>query len=109
MNFSIIERVETPKTDIYHEEHPLHHWALIIDIEPMLEEYKTIGDNVIDTSNKFLVGVGMRGLETEIRPMVPVRNLSPDDALLLAAWLVVLATPFTKTKFEDIRSAVESN
>jgi hypothetical protein len=58
----------------------------------------------IDTFNKFLVG--LRG-ETIVIVSPPLAPLSVDDALLLAAYLVVMADPDGE-KFEAVKAAVEN-
>lgn len=58
----------------------------------------------MDIRNKFLVGV--RGSDVVIGARVCM--LSPDDALLLAAYLVAMAEPMTQTKFSDVLQAVQN-
>lgn len=53
--------------------------------------------------NKFLVASQGDNL-VFMRPLP--QKLSYDDALLLAAWLKVMAEPFTSEKFDDIEKAV---
>ena len=58
----------------------------------------------MDVMNKFLVGTSVPG---RIVIQCPPHTLTPDDALLLAAWLVALAEPQAAVKFHDVRKAVE--
>lgn len=61
---------------------------------------------MIDTSNKYMVGV--KGSDVVI--LNPPRVLTPADALLLAAWLVALAAPQADTEhgFSDVLEAVQN-
>lgn len=54
----------------------------------------------MDTFNKFFVGV-TGGKVTIVNP--PRGDISPDDALMLAAWLVVMAG-----KEDQIGAAIEA-
>ena len=38
----------------------------------------------------------------------PVHHMSPDEALIHAAWLVALAAPFASTKFSEVLEAVQN-
>lgn len=62
---------------------------------------------MIDTTNKWLVGASA-GMRRIIRVQNPPFELSPDDALLLAAWLVALAKDNATHAFEDVLEAVQS-
>lgn len=58
----------------------------------------------IDTANKFLVGGSANGVTI----MMPPRgNISNEDALLLAAWLVAIAE-VKDGRFQEILDAVIS-
>lgn len=57
--------------------------------------------------NKFLVGV--LGERVVIMGKVSGRALTYDDALLLAAYLVVLAEPFASEKFADVLKDVKNS
>lgn len=59
----------------------------------------------IDTLNKFLVSQHDRWIMVSGLPFPPA--LTPDDALLLAAYLVALAEPHASNKFDAVRQAVE--
>lgn len=60
----------------------------------------------LDTTNKF--GVASIRLRTLIM-FPPLRGeLTYEDALLLAAYLVAMSEPFVGYKFEDILNAVRS-
>lgn len=61
--------------------------------------------NEIDTTNIFLVSSNQRGIVI----MNPRFNLTYEDALLLAAYLVTMAEPFAGHKFEDVLNAVQSS
>lgn len=59
---------------------------------------------MMDTANKFLVGV--RG--DKIAMLDPPRGeMSKDDALLLAAWLVTLADDEKPYKFLNLIAAIQ--
>jgi hypothetical protein len=58
----------------------------------------------LDLTNRWLVGASA---ET-IRILNPARVLTPDEALVLAAWLVTLAEPMSDRYFDDVRAAVEA-
>lgn len=60
---------------------------------------------MIDTSNKYMVGMLSNTLVI-MRP--PIGAISPDDALVLAAYLVLLAQPMTETQISDVIKAIES-
>ena len=60
----------------------------------------------IECRNKFLVSCKADG-DISIG-LVPYGYITPSDALLLAAWLVVLAEPLAVNKFEDVLKAVQS-
>ncbi len=57
----------------------------------------------IETFNKFVVGSQAGG----IRVMMPLGLLTPDDALLLAAWLGSMAEHNASHKFEEVLKAVQ--
>lgn len=59
----------------------------------------------IDTFNKFAVGHGAAGLTILLPPLGLVK---PDDALLLAAYLVALAEPSASHPFADVLAAVRA-
>lgn len=62
----------------------------------------------IDTFNEFMVAAGGAPQEFSLlSPPAAGQRLSRDQALTLAAWLVVLADP-TRERFEEIREAVAS-
>lgn len=63
--------------------------------------------NQIDTLNKFAVAASGRGI---IMLLPPSRgaSITPDDALLLAAWLVAIAEHEASNTFEDVLKAVQS-
>lgn len=58
----------------------------------------------IETFNKFFVGATSNGIRL-MRP--PTGELSHDDALNLAAWLVAVADPGGE-RFAEVLAAVES-
>lgn len=60
-------------------------------------------ESKIETLNKFLVAANTRGLII----MNPPLNLSHDDALLLAAYLVSMAEPLASNTFEEVLQAVQ--
>lgn len=55
--------------------------------------------------NKFFIGM-RDGKLTPAVVTIPW-PLSPDDALLLAAWLVAMAEPFSNTLFADVLKDVK--
>lgn len=57
----------------------------------------------IDTMNKFMVGI--QGNEV-VMLLPPPPRLSPDDAMLLAAYLVALAEHKAEHSFESVLEAV---
>ena len=61
----------------------------------------------IETVNKFLVGynAGMIVISGAVRLR---ERLTPDDALLLAAWLVACAEVQASHSFDDVLKAVQS-
>ncbi len=70
----------------------------------------------IETLNKFLVSsrgggkkvVILKYIEVGVFPLAPV-ELSHEDAILLAAWLVVMAAPgTTREQFLKVLDAVEN-
>ena len=58
----------------------------------------------IDPINKYLVS----GNGQTLTVMVPVKNATPDQVLLHAAWLVTMAEPFADRKFEEYIEAVRA-
>lgn len=63
----------------------------------------------MDIGNKFLIGAAGHGKNMKIAPAVqPPWPLSPDDALLMAAWLVAIAEPWANDKFNDLLKQVQS-
>jgi hypothetical protein len=61
----------------------------------------------IDTFNKFAVASSGTRIRI-LRPPWEGSDLSPDDALLLAAYLVALAEHDATHKFAEVLKAVES-
>ncbi len=69
----------------------------------------------MDIMNKFGVGLYHRAKEA---PLITIRNLpiligkpysfTPEDALLLAAWLVATAEPFADEKFDTVLEQVKN-
>jgi hypothetical protein len=60
-----------------------------------------------DLSNRFMVGLtGSRKVRIHASGALPY-GISPDDALLLAAWLVAIAQPFSDLHFDDILGEVQ--
>jgi hypothetical protein len=57
----------------------------------------------IDTLNRFAVSAQNGRVVIVLFPWVP---LSPDDALLLAAWLVAIAEPTASQPFAAVLEAV---
>ena len=57
----------------------------------------------MDVMNKFLVGAHGQRIVIQRMP----ETLTPDDALLLAAWLVALAEPQATVTFHSVLKAVE--
>lgn len=57
-----------------------------------------------ETWNKF--GVGIRGKRLVM--MVSPIGITPDDALLLAAWLVAVAEPFASVQFDPLLEKIRS-
>lgn len=62
-------------------------------------------DQVIDLANRFLVGEAQGNIV--IGRIREAAYLSPDEALVLAAWLVAIAEPFAGIRFDDLRRDVE--
>lgn len=60
----------------------------------------------METLNKFLVGAHDRDIC--IGAPWATQRMTPDDALLLAAYLVAMAEPFAAETFADVRRAVAS-
>lgn len=61
----------------------------------------------IDLANKFLVGA--RGKQVVIlNPPTRLTELSPDEALLLAAWLVAIAEYQASTPFAAVLEKVQN-
>lgn len=60
---------------------------------------------IIDTTNAY--GVSIKAGNRTITVLVPLRDVQPNDALLVAAWIVTLAQPHARCKFEDILRAVQ--
>ena len=58
----------------------------------------------VDTTNEFMVSSTMDG---QVSVLMPVRGVSRDQALTLAAWLVLMADP-SEERFEEIKEAVAS-
>jgi hypothetical protein len=73
--------------------------------EAKLRQNERLADPVIDTANKFLVGARGEGLVIQ-RP--PLGQLSKDDAILLAAWLVAM-TPERRAEFEQVLREIEAS
>jgi hypothetical protein len=61
----------------------------------------------VDTLNKYMVGGSHGGKFVSIQ-FIPHGVVSPDDALNLAAWLVVVAEPHATEKFDKVLKAVRS-
>lgn len=62
----------------------------------------------IETENKFAVGLFLsRGWVTFMKD--GRHDLSPDDALNLAAWLVAVAEPRASVHFADVLEAVQGS
>jgi hypothetical protein len=60
----------------------------------------------MDIMNKFMVAAS----RSKVCIMNPPRGeMSPDDALLLAAWLVALASPMATEPFEAVLEEVENS
>jgi len=59
----------------------------------------------IDTTNKY--GVSLKG-EGVVIIHPAWREMTPDEALVLAAWLVAVAAPHTATPFATVLDAVEN-
>lgn len=60
----------------------------------------------LDLSNKFLVSLtGKRKVAIARGGGLPF-GISPDEALLLAAWLVAVAEPFAATTFSAVLEGV---
>jgi hypothetical protein len=59
----------------------------------------------IDLSNRYFVGATPKGVVVGSCSLA----LSAEDALVFAAWLVVVAQMTTDLKFEDVRTAVEAS
>jgi hypothetical protein len=73
---------------------------------PKTEDGSKISDpSEIDTTNKFLVSGTGRGIVI-MNP--PRKEISHEDALLLAAYLVSMSDPYSGMKFEDVLNAVQS-
>lgn len=60
----------------------------------------------IDTSNRFVVSVNGSGILVMNPPQAPI---TPEDALVFAAWLVALAEHQASFDFDDARKAVENS
>ncbi len=60
----------------------------------------------VDTTNKFLVTCGGRGIQILNPPLGG--NLSADDALLFAAYLVALAEHAASHDFPEVLAAVQN-
>lgn len=63
-------------------------------------------DTEIDTTNTFCVSVRSNGDRIAFFP--PNHPISPDEALVFAAWLVALAEPNASFKFDEALEAVQS-
>lgn len=61
----------------------------------------------MDTFNSQLVGMGT-GPGALVVVMNPAVQMTPDQALLHAAWLVALAEPFATVSFDATLAAVRS-
>jgi len=59
----------------------------------------------IDTTNKFCVASNGRNLVL-LNP--PLRPFTPEEALVFAAYLVLMAGPFASFSFEEAKKAVEN-
>lgn len=59
----------------------------------------------LDTFNKFMVGV-CAGKVTLLNP--PRSDMNPDEAIMLAAWLVTMAGDFGGEKIKAAMDAVQS-
>ena len=64
---------------------------------------------VEDTWNRFAVGFAPwhQDRTISVGMIDQVRYMTPDDALVLAAWLVAIAELHAQTKFEDVLKQVE--
>lgn len=58
---------------------------------------------MIDPMNKFMVGARGNGIIISLPPRGPI---TPNDALLLAAWLVLIAEPDADNTFTEVTEAV---
>lgn len=58
----------------------------------------------LDIDNRHMVGA----LGQKIIVMNPPKQLSPDEALVFAAWLVALAEFQASVKFEDVLTKVQN-
>ena len=62
----------------------------------------------IDTSNKFMVGASVSGnFITLHHPPRIGSTLTPDEALVLAAYLVSMAEPSASHTFKEVLEAVQ--
>jgi hypothetical protein len=59
---------------------------------------------MVETPNKHFVGIRAKNVVI----MNPPRELSADDALVFAAWIVALARIHSTVAFEDVLEQVES-
>lgn len=60
----------------------------------------------IDIGNKW--GLCLHRDSNTLGFLIPPQKLTPDDALVLAAWLVCLAEPLTSIQFGDVIERVEN-
>lgn len=60
----------------------------------------------MDAPNRQFVGMG--GGAKEIVVLMPLTQMTPDEALLHAAWLVTLAEPFATVTFDATLAAVRA-
>lgn len=61
----------------------------------------------MDIGNRFMVGCQGNSLVI-LNPPTRLTLLSPDEALLLAAWLVAMAKWKTETVFADVLERIEN-
>ena len=60
----------------------------------------------MNTFNEFMVGVSAGEKKVVIRRLNAV--LTPDEALNLAAWLVILAEPSASLRFDDLLTTIKN-
>lgn len=70
----------------------------------MNEQHNEGSLNTLDIGNRHMVGV----MGQTIVVMNPPKQLTPDEALVFAAWLVALAEYQASVKFEDVLTKVQN-